>query len=109
MRIPGSKFTLDKCLNAMALSRGYYEDCKKVIEDPDKKNRLEKSECVLCYYYYGKIGGSVMTSTECGSCNKELSFGNTCVDVLCPECAKKYRVCRHCGADLELKSRRKLS
>lgn len=79
-----------------------------IINDPDRKNRLKKCECVICYYHsYSKVGGASITKTCCKSCNREMVFGSTCTDALCLECAKKHKLCRDCGANLDLSTRRR--
>jgi len=78
------------------------------IDDPDRVARLKKQECLLCFYADSRIGGAAMTSSNCAGCNKQMGFGSTCVDLLCAECAKKLKLCHHCGADIDLKGRRKL-
>lgn len=85
----------------------YVEKCKDVAEDRDKKYRLEDQECVVCYNN-PKIGGAAVSSRQCGMCDKYVTSGNTAADVLCMDCAKKHKLCKHCGADINLKDRRKL-
>lgn len=80
---------------------------QKIDEDPDKKKRLEKQECKVCFYQTSRIAGQSFTSTECSICDKEITHGNTDVDRLCQECAKAANLCKHCGADIEYKNRRK--
>ncbi len=70
-------------------------------KDPDKKARLEKRLCKVCYYSRGsRIGGAAMTFRDCGSCGKEQSYGSTITDVLCLDCARELSLCKHCGADI---------
>lgn len=84
------------------------EFADQLTNDPYKKKRLEKSECLICYYQpYGKIGGSAITHSKCECCDKDLIFGSTCVGVLCSDCAKKHKVCKHCGANLDLSTKRR--
>lgn len=81
---------------------------REATEDPRKAERLAKPECVVCYYIYpDRIGGAMVTTTDCGVCGTRIGSGNTNVDVVCPECAKANDLCRHCGADLKLRVRRK--
>tara|TARA_Y100000310_G_scaffold342020_1_gene443365 strand:- start:910 stop:1257 length:348 start_codon:yes stop_codon:yes gene_type:complete len=81
---------------------------KKSSEDANKHERLEKSECKVCYYLYpSRIGGNVTTVCHCGICGKEMRFGNTCVDEICLDCAKEHRLCCHCGGTIDLRDRRK--
>lgn len=91
---------------ATSSQQSYLEFCKKVIEDKDKKERLEKCECQVCYFK-SRIGGAALSQRPCGLCEEIIHAGNTCVDVLCKECAKKHRLCKRCGATIDLKNRRK--
>lgn len=70
--------------------------------DPSKVYRLQIQECRFCYYS-SKVGGAAMTEATCKNCEKIMSFGSTCTDKLCKECAQKLKVCRHCMADIDLK------
>lgn len=80
---------------------------KELQEDPRKEERLKKHECKACFYLRGRIGAAAMTRQDCGICGKEQMFGSSCTDVICPECAKANQLCRRCGADLELRTRRR--
>jgi len=84
----------------------FVERTEMMTKDPERKERLAKQECVVCYKS-SRIGGAAMTTTLCGICAKEMHFGSTNADWLCHECAKAAGLCRHCGADIELKHRRK--
>ena len=75
--------------------------------DPERSERLEKQECMACFYCPSRIGGAAVTVGVCGLCDKEEVFGNTCVDVLCKDCANRHDLCIHCGGDIESKQRRK--
>jgi hypothetical protein len=83
-------------------------DALNMLNDPRKDERLEKPECVFCFYYGDgrRIGGARCTTQECGLCDKSVHSGSTNVDVLCQSCAKANELCRHCGADLKLRVRR---
>jgi|GEM_PF-1730318 len=80
---------------------------REAAEDLRRQERLQKGECRSCFYLVGRIGGAVVTSRPCGLCGEEMLFANTCTDVLCPSCSKSHSLCRHCGADLELRPRRR--
>jgi hypothetical protein len=82
---------------------------KKLEFDLDFKDRRQKQQCVWCFYYDYRFGGQAMTNSNCASCNKDGMFGSTDVDLLCLPCAKELNLCVHCGADMELKSRRRLT
>lgn len=79
---------------------------ERVTTDMFRKKRLEAQECVICFGG-SRIGGAACTSWACAFCGKESWGGNTNTDVLCHECAKKAGLCKHCGADIDLKNRRK--
>ncbi len=74
--------------------------------DPQKKERLEKGECRYCFYVPNRIGGASCTFRPCGICGDQIGSGNTCIDKLCKGCGKKHELCRHCGADVNLRPRR---
>lgn len=75
-------------------------------EDPEKKTREKEHLCKVCYYDSSRVGGSAITTTECAMCTIKMVFSNTCVDVLCDDCAKKAQLCKHCGSDIHYVNRR---
>lgn len=79
---------------------------EKINTDPHRKERLKESECLLCYKE-SRVSCAACSDRPCGICEKRLTAGNTDVDVLCLECAKKSKLCKHCGADIDYKNRRK--
>lgn len=79
-----------------------------VKDDIYKKERLDKQECKSCFYIRSKIGGASMTRSSCAICNKSTMYGSTCIDILCEDCAKAHKLCKHCGGDMEDRNRRKL-
>jgi hypothetical protein len=81
------------------------ERAKTLQTDTEKQERLKQQECVVCYYSQ-KVGGSAMTNSSCKNCEKEMLFASTYTDELCIECAIGESLCKHCGADIELKIRR---
>ena len=89
------------------MNQNRLKEYEKFFSDPDKEERLEEQECVLCFYG-SKIGGAAMTRANCMSCDKQMGFGSTNVDHLCIECARAHRLCKHCNSDMEYKNRKKL-
>ena len=89
--------------------RALIERAEAMKADRFRKSRLEFSECVYCYAPYGagRQGGTKTTQLECGLCSTIIHSNNTNCDVLCVECARKNCLCKHCGADVDLKVRRK--
>ena len=74
--------------------------------DARKNERLKRHECKACFYA-SRIGGAAMTTRPCMSCGSEEMYGSTATDVLCMDCATKHGLCKHCGGDLEMRTRRK--
>lgn len=104
---------LSLVLSANHFARESVDGCASralaALSDPKRKERLEKPECICCFYIRTpRIGGAAMTTQPCGKCEQNMMFGSTSTDMLCPDCAKKLKLCRHCGADLNLKDRRKI-
>ena len=85
----------------------YRKMLKNADEDPKRDERLRACECILCFYEKSRIGGAACTQTQCAFCDKVLYSGNTNIDRMCPECAKATGLCKHCGADIDYKNRRK--
>lgn len=82
---------------------------EKYANDPDKASRMTEALCKVCYYDQSRIGGAACTSTQCAGCETVIHSGNTCIDILCPSCATKHQLCKHCGADVNLVHKRKPS
>ena len=71
-------------------------------KDPDRLNRKHTHVCKFCHYINNsRIGGAAITTVNCRNCDKEITFGNTCTDVFCKECAEELKLCRHCGARMD--------
>ena len=91
---------------AVGTVRHYQKTAKRYAEDEGRAARLEVAECVVCFGG-SRIGGAAMTSAPCPLCGERLNSGNTNIDVLCLTCALANGLCKHCGADVDLKFRRK--
>lgn len=104
---------IDRCAVARATSfaarrvSDYIKLGKNLEADSDRVERLRGSECKVCFYVSGRIGGAALTSSQCGICDKEVHSGNTNIDAICKDCAKRNKLCAHCGADLELRRSRR--
>lgn len=72
---------------------------QELQQDPRSADRLAAQECRTCYYIPG-LGGAAMTTQACMCCGTEQQFSSTNTDVLCPNCAAKHNLCKHCGGDL---------
>lgn len=84
----------------------YLDHYEKLTKDPKKKQRKSEQVCLVCYYTE-RIGGAAMTAQPCGNCKKTQWYGSTATNVLCQPCATTLKLCKQCGADIELKIRRK--
>lgn len=111
MKAARQNITLSNIEFHNGMHRGRLDELQQFVyraqHDPAKKARLEKQECVACFYSGSRIGGATVTTRQCGLCDESLLSGNTNVDVLCVGCARRAQLCRHCGADIDLKNRRK--
>lgn len=112
MKRENKPITLSDVNDATKRSNYYVSDFKKKAEklntDSEKDQRLKERLCLFCYYLNSWIGGATMTEANCGMCQKMTMYSSTCVDVVCTDCADKHKICVHCGADRELKQRKKL-
>jgi hypothetical protein len=88
-----------RCDDAIELAR-------KLLEDPDRKERLVAHRCKSCFYFRS-MGGSAITRQPCACCGKPDAYASTNTDVLCLECAKEHSLCKKCGGDLEMRERRR--
>lgn len=79
---------------------------ERLKTDPDKKKRQLSNLCPRCFYQSGRMHGNAFTEANCKVCDQKMVFGNTDTDKTCPECAKKYLLCRHRASDVDYKSRK---
>jgi hypothetical protein len=74
-----------------------------------RAQRKEECLCAVCFYLDKyRVGGAAITNSNCSYCMKETFFSSTCTDDFCLECAQELKICKRCGADMDLKDRRKL-
>lgn len=74
--------------------------------DTRHAQRIASHECKACFYS-SRMGGAAITTRNCMCCSQPQTYGSTNTDVLCLPCAKEGSLCKHCGADLELRTRRR--
>ncbi len=79
---------------------------RKLENDPERSERIRKSLCRMCYYG-SHLGGAAITDEPCMCCGEVQTYGNTNTDALCMPCAQETGLCKHCGADRELRVRRR--
>jgi hypothetical protein len=84
------------------------ESFRRSEEDADKTKRLGKRECKWCFYIYSsRMGGAAMTTAPCEGCGNDMGFSSTCTDRFCKDCSVKYDLCKHCGGDIDMRTRRR--
>lgn len=85
--------------------RSISKKAKILKADPEKSFRTSASICKVCFYGI-RIGGQIRSTRQCAFCDKFMSASNTEVDVICIECAQSQKLCRRCGADVDLIQRK---
>jgi hypothetical protein len=97
-------------ISATERAAGRIEDLAKLHDeikyDLRHTERMAELECKACFYF-SRIGGAACTSRPCMSCGTNQLYGSTNTDVLCKECAQRGDLCRHCGGDREMRTRRR--
>jgi hypothetical protein len=83
------------------------ERAAKCLNDTERAQRLKKLECKGCYYFSTGFGGQAFTTWYCGICAKEDKHANTNTPKVCKDCAKKHKICRRCGGDINMSHRRR--
>ena len=93
---------------ANCLGQDYVEASLRWMRDPEQKERRKAGECKTCYYiHHSRMGGAAMTTRPCGICHMPVTYSSTNTDKLCMDCAQTHQLCKHCGADVLLRPRRK--
>lgn len=101
------KFDIEDVRFRTAAAVQHLNKLAMIVHDVRPVERREAQECRICFYD-SKIGGAAMTNSNCKLCGVEMNFGSTNVDALCMQCAQSHKLCKHCGADVELKQRNSL-
>lgn len=99
--------TLSSIRTQTYLQNKRVEQAKKLVEDPQRAERLVACMCVCCFYI-PRVGGAAMTSWDCGMCDFMGLHSSTAAPILCLPCAERRKLCRWCGADIDLRLRAKL-
>lgn len=93
--------------NSLCYAEAALKTAENIRLDPNKAERIAKSQCKSCFYVLGRIGGAAMTQQPCACCGENQTYGSTNTDNLCLECAKKHQLCKHCGGDINLRAKRR--
>lgn len=82
----------------------YIKDLRKLLNeidtDPKKEKREKEHFCRVCYYK-NVVSMQAFTDTQCGKCEKDITFSNSNVDLLCKDCAVETNSCAHCGGEID--------
>lgn len=100
------QFLVSKTHQIKSYIQDQIEFAEKLKFDPEIKQRIEKAECVWCFYS-SRIGGQAMTTQACAACGEIQTYSSTNTDVFCKKCASKHDLCCHCGGDVNTRVRRK--
>lgn len=84
----------------------WMERAKAVSSDDRFDDRMKRHECKACFYG-SKVGFAAVTKRPCMCCGKDQSYGSSYADALCMECAVEHGLCKHCGGDLAIRTRRR--
>lgn len=77
------------------------------LADEKKKEREKQGECKTCFYLRSsRIGGAAITTKPCDLCGEYKMYGSTNTDRLCLDCSVKNKICKRCGGDLHMRTRR---
>lgn len=109
MDLPKQKIDAVRIERETTWRRDRVEHARKLVALADGEQAKERRAAVLCPVCYigGTQGGATSTERPCAFCETTLRSGNACVEVLCAKCAAESQLCRRCGADIDLKYRRK--
>ncbi len=75
--------------------------------DSEKSKRLEVHECLVCYYSTRPRQHTNRRIVDCGICRSKTYHYIGLTAACCTRCAKKYKLCSHCGGTIDLRERRK--
>lgn len=79
---------------------------QKLSEDPRREERLRTHKCKVCFYQ-ARLAGQAFTSRPCMCCGEPQTYQTTATDVLCLECATAHHLCKGCGGDIEMDTKRR--
>lgn len=87
---------------AIKALRNYRKRLVQIQEDAERKVRLQRGLCHVCYYLKrGGVVGHGFTEYKCEQCGDHYMHENTGVPKLCRQCAESSGRCRQCAADLD--------
>lgn len=74
--------------------------------DPERAERHSACLCPPCHYI-SRAACVTYHEVQCGLCDAVLRCRIGDEDALCPACARRVGLCRHCGGDIDAKVRRR--
>ncbi len=99
---------IDDVRLATKAAEAVLDHARWAIMDKMRRTRLVASLCPSCFYLPPAVAGMAISEQPCGLCGQNETYPTTNVDLLCLACAKRKQLCKHCGADVELRERNKL-
>jgi hypothetical protein len=93
-------------LISKAVFDGAIKLARQLTEDPDAAARLERHYCLSCFYRT-RLAGQAFTTQDCACCGHEQTYSTNSTDILCHPCASLHDLCKHCGGDINLDSKRR--
>jgi len=78
-------------------------NARLLCEDPDKDARIDNQICKCCHYIMaGGVSMQAFTNRDCEECEVEMMFPTSDTHKYCLSCAKKEKLCKRCGADINV-------
>lgn len=93
-------FSSERMMNILRIA-------ENILSDSKRDDRFKVHECKPCFYSGKGMAGAAMTRWYCGICAKPGMSGSTHTPKLCVECARKHDLCSECGADIDLRAKRR--
>lgn len=104
------KMTAGDMVAATDMAKSRVDAClelaQRVATDYEAADRRARLECKACYHF-PRWGGTAITESKCGICGETIMNASTNTDAICKPCAEEHDLCRHCGGDREMRTRRR--
>lgn len=108
MRRSHPEMSLEFFTQATSFSKKIFNDYAskgaKIPSSPATKNAEIK--CKGCLIRPPRLALQAFTYQRCMCCLKDELYSSSATDVLCEQCATENRLCKQCGADIDLNERR---
>ena len=85
---------------------GLKERLARLESDPKKEERIKRHWCIWCMYGYGIMAAQAFHTQDCGICGQSQVYNSSDTERLCLACAQEHELCRRCGGDIKMRTRR---